>query len=102
MLMFILVMSIKAGNAQNSQEDPLVSNYFFETPIRQALSDISAQTGTIIVPDMSVQGIVSSELVDVPLKQALDMILSSGNFYYRDFGSYILVSSADTPRVPPF
>ena len=91
----LALFSVKAA-AQKVHQKRLVTNYFFETPIRQALSDISAQTGKIIVPDMSVQGIVTCEMQKVPLKQALEMILSSGNFYYRDFGSYILVSSADT------
>jgi len=80
----------------DAKEKQLVTNMFFDTPIRQALSDISAQTGVIILPDISVQGIVTCELQDVPLEQALRIVLSSGSFVFKQMDGYILVGSADS------
>jgi len=59
----------EGGTAEGAgtEGQPLVTNMFYETSLRQALADIAAQTGTIIVPDMSVQGLVTCELKDVPL-----------------------------------
>lgn len=79
----------------NTNREHLVTNMFYDTPVRQALADISAQTGVIILPDISVQGIVTCELREVPLEQALQIILSSGNFAYRQMEGYILVGTAD-------
>ncbi len=90
----------KAEPEKASDSDPnrsqLVTNMFYDTPIRQVLADISAQTGVIILPDISVQGIVTCELQDVPLEQALQIVLSSGNFVFRQMDGYILVGSADS------
>lgn len=84
----------KGGSDAEGQ--PLVTNMFYDTSVRQALSDISAQTGVIILPDISVQGIVTCELQDIPLQQALRIVLSSGNFVFRQMDGYILVGSADS------
>ena len=78
-----------------SAEQPLVTNMFYQTSLIQALSDIAAQTGVIIVPDMSVQGLVTCELQDVPLDQALEIVLSVGNFEFRHMDGYILIGSGD-------
>ncbi len=80
---------------------PRVSNLFFETSLREALVDISSQTGVIIVPDNSVQGLVTCELKDVPLEDALRIVLSVGGFVYRKMDGYILAGSPD-PESPSF
>jgi len=80
----------------------LVTNTFFDTPLRQALADIAAQTGETIVPDLSVQGLVTAELYDVPLPRALDTVLASGNYEWKRMdGGYYLVGSTD-PDSPSF
>jgi len=86
---------------QEAEQEPLVTNMFYDTSLRQALADISAQTGVIIVPDMSVQGIVTCELKDVPLTDALRMVLSVGDYVFREMDGYILVGSTD-PEGPSF
>lgn len=73
----------------------LVTNVFYDTPIRDALMDIASQTGVTIVPDLSVKGIVTCELTDATLEKALDIVLSVGNYVYRNMGDYILVGSLD-------
>jgi len=79
----------------------LVTNMFFETNLRQALSDIATQTGTVIVPDMLVQGIVTCELKDVPLEKALEIVLAGGGYVYKKMDGYYLVGSPD-PKSPSF
>lgn len=82
-------------------EQPLVSNIFFETDIRQVLTDISQQTGIPIIPDNTVQGLVTYEAIDVPLEEALLAVLTPLGFSYRWTGTYYLVGTA-SPDQPSF
>jgi len=93
----------EGGTAEGAgtEGQPLVTNMFYETSLRQALADIAAQTGTIIVPDMSVQGLVTCELKDVPLDRALEIVLSAGQFEFRHMDGFILVGGTD-PESPAF
>ena len=86
---------------ENLLDHKRVTNMYYDTPLRDALMDMATQTGVIIVPDVSVQGLVTCELQGVPLRQALDIALASGNFIYRNMGSYILVGSLN-PDSPSF
>ena len=89
------------GETEPKIKSNTVTNVFFDTPIRDALMDIATQTGTTIVPDETVQGLVTADLNQVPLYKALNIILSGGNFIFRNMGDYILVGSAD-PKSPVF
>ena len=63
-----------AGAAAAGVEEPVdvrVDDVFFDTFIRDALANISIQTGVPIVADTTVTGFVTLELVDVPLRRAL-------------------------------
>lgn len=80
---------------------PLVSNVFTETDLRQALSDISAQTGVTIMADATVQGMVSADIKDLPLEKALNMLLMSGGFAFTKLDDYYLVGLPD-PTNPNF
>ena len=86
---------------RGSSPTGLVTNVFFETDLRSALSDISQQTGKIIVPDMSVQGLVSAELNDVTVEKALDILLAPGGYVYKEMDGFILVTSP-APDSPSF
>lgn len=79
----------------------LVTNMFYETNIRQALTDIATQTGVIIIPDMSVQGIVTCELKDVPLEKALEIVAITGGYVVKKMDGYYLVGSS-SPKSPNF
>ena len=72
----------------------LVSNVFFETDIKQTLSDVATQTATTIMADESVTGFVTLELQNVPLDRALRLILMPGGFVYEQVeeGVYIVTS----------
>lgn len=82
-------------------EQPRITNVFFDTNIRQALSDIAAQAGVSIVPDLTVQGIVSLELNEVPLERALRLVLLAGGFVFLEVepAVYLITSPvADSPN----
>jgi|GEM_PF-869533 len=79
----------------NVMAEVLVNNVFVDTDIRQALRDISGQTGVIIVADNTVEGFVSADLKDVPLERALDMLLSHYGYVYAKKDGYYLVGSPD-------
>lgn len=78
-----------------------VTNIFADEDIRQALRDIAMQSGTVIIPDATVQGVVTCELRNTPVEQALDMVLFAGGYAYKKVGDYYLVGSPD-PKNPSF
>lgn len=80
---------------------PLVTNVFSETDLRQALSDIGAQTGVTIIADSTVQGTVTADLKDVTLERSLSMLLLSGGFAFAKLDGYYLVGLPD-PTNPNF
>jgi type II secretory pathway component GspD/PulD (secretin) len=84
------------------EEHPLITNVFYETEIREALAAISAQSGINIIPDQTVSGFISLELIDVPFEEALRRILSPLGFTFRKMVGYYLVGSAypDNPSFP--
>jgi type IV pilus assembly protein PilQ len=75
---------------------------FYENDIREALAAISSQSGINIIPDQTVYGFITMELVDVPFEEALRRILSPLGFTYRKMVGYYLVGSAypDNPSFP--
>lgn len=97
-LFVVLAFSLGAG-AEEGQ--PLVNLFLFETNLRDALSEISMQTGVNIIPDSTVNGLVTVDLQDVPLEQALRMVLIGGGFAYRKIDDFYLVGLPD-PRSTTF
>lgn len=92
----------ETGEARGPDGYPLVNNVFFDTELRQALSDVASDTGATLVPDLTVQGYVTLELVDAPLERALDLLLLGGGFIWEkmESGAY-LITSID-PKSPNF
>ncbi|MCK4427485.1 MAG: hypothetical protein KAW16_03265, partial [candidate division Zixibacteria bacterium] len=84
------------------EEQLLITNVFYETEVREALAAISAQTGINIIPDQTVYGFISMELIDVPFEEALRRILSPLGFTFRRMVGYYLVGAAypDNPSFP--
>jgi len=70
------------------EAQPKVSNVFMNTDIREAISDIAAQTGVNIVSDASVEGWVTLSLEEVPLEPALAMVSLSSGFTWKKMGDY--------------
>jgi len=86
---------------RSEKGEPLITNVFADTDMRQALSDVAAQAGVIIIPDSTVQGTVSADLKDVPLERALSMLLQTGGFAFAKLDGYYLVGLPD-PANPNF
>jgi type II secretory pathway component GspD/PulD (secretin) len=80
------------ANAQSAQ---LVENVFFETDLRTALEDISAQTGANIVADPSVQGLVTATIEGLTIDDALDVLLAGTGFRVVERPNYYLVFNPD-------
>jgi len=81
------------------EEPILITNVFYDTDIREALSDVASQAQITILVDDSVSGFITLELTDVPLEKALEMVLAPGGFVYKKMDGYYLVSSGslDSP-----
>lgn len=92
------------GQSTKGLPDPgltRISNSFFDTDLRQVLSDLSFDAGVPILSDPTVQGIITYEAIDQPLEDVLKAVLIPLGymFIYAD-GSY-LVGSAK-PDSPAF
>lgn len=98
--LFMLVFGGMAG-AEDVQEQPLVNLFLFDTGIRDALNEITIQTGINIIPDSTVSGRVTVDLQDVPLEQALRVILIGGGFSFRKIDDFYFVGLPD-PRSTTF
>lgn len=85
-----------------SNEQPLVNLLLFETDIREALSEITMQTGVNIIPDSTVSGVITADLHDVPLEKALRMILISGGFTYKKLDEDFYFIGLPDPRSTTF
>jgi len=84
-----------ARAAQATTRPTLVSNVFVDTDLRQALQDVAAQVGAIIIPDPTVTGLVSCELKNVPLDKALEIVLAGTGYVVKKTPDYYLVCSSD-------
>jgi type II secretory pathway component GspD/PulD (secretin) len=86
---------VSAASVDKAAEQKLVTNVFYETSLRQVLTDIATQVGVIIVPDMTVRGVVTCELKDVPLDRAIDIVLAGTGYAVKKTPDYYLVCSVD-------
>jgi type II secretory pathway component GspD/PulD (secretin) len=78
-----------------AQEATQISNVFVETDLRQALEDVSAQSGVNIIADQSVQGVVTVGLQNVTVDEALRLLLAGTGYLVQKNDDYYLVYSAD-------
>lgn len=93
---FLALAATCAGaGAALAQDDVLISNVFVETDLRQALEDVSAQSGINIIADQSVQGVITVGLQNVTVEEALDLLLAGTGYLVEKNDTYFLVYSAD-------
>jgi type IV pilus assembly protein PilQ len=78
-----------------------VTNSFFETDVKQVLTDLSSQTAVPMVWDAAVQGLVTYEAVDRPLEEVLNAVLLPLGFSYRFLDGTYYIGSSD-PKSPSF
>lgn len=95
----IIVILISSLLPIDARANNLVNATFVDTEIRQAIYDISGQTGVIVIPDSTVEGFVTLELKGVPFERALDMLLSQGGYVYSRRDGYYLVGSPDIKNI---
>ena len=75
------------------QQAYLITNSFFETDLRQVLTDLSMETGIPIIWDTTVEGLVTFEAIDVPFEDVLRSILLPAGFVYSSQqGTYFVGS----------
>lgn len=102
---FIVLATILAFSlgvvASEADAQPLVNLFLFDTSVKDALSEITMQTGINIIPDSTVSGLVTADLQDVPLEQALRIILIGGGFSFRKIDDFYFVGLPD-PRSTTF
>lgn len=87
--------SQSASTAPSQKPSSLVSNVFVETDLREALGDISAQSGINIIADPSVQGVVTVGLQKVSVEKALHILLAGTPYEVKKTPDYYLVFSPD-------
>ncbi|MFW6006992.1 MAG: type II secretion system protein GspD [Bacillota bacterium] len=100
-VLFLLTILLFSLVAVSKAEEPMVSALYFDTDIREALNDLMLQTGINIIADETVTGLVTVDIEETTLENALKLILLSGGYSYRRFDDVYLISLAD-PRSPAF
>lgn len=94
-ILLLLLMLLDSYVLLAREDQPLVTMLFFETDLREALNEISLQTGVNIIMDHTVSGMVTADIQDLPLEKALDMILMSGGYTYKKYDDFYFVGLAD-------
>ncbi|MFP4015661.1 MAG: type II secretion system protein GspD [Halanaerobiales bacterium] len=80
----------------NEDGQPLVTILLYETDLREAIKEISLQTGVNIIADQTVSGTVTADLEGVPLEKALRIILISGGYTFRKIDDFYFIGLPDT------
>ncbi|MEJ2647971.1 MAG: hypothetical protein P8016_06135, partial [Sedimentisphaerales bacterium] len=71
----------------------LVSENFLAEDLLIALDTLSSASGVPIIYEDTVQGIVNCKFTDVPLSEALKMVLAGTPYYFKKMDSYYLVGA---------
>ncbi len=71
---------------------------FFEFELTEALNELSLQTGIPIIADDFLEGLITLQFEGY-LTDALEVITSKGDFAYKVYEDYILVSEMTNPKV---
>lgn len=100
-LLLVLSSLVKAENETPKNEEPLVTAVFFDSDLREALKEISLQTGTAIIMDENIKGVVTMDLKGVPLEKALRMLVSGGGYMFRKVEDFYIIGLPD-PKNPTF
>lgn len=78
---------------KKSLDFPPIELMLYDADLREALNELSMLTGLSIISDFTVEGYVSTNITDATLEEALDMLLSAGNYGYKIFDNHVLVGS---------
>jgi len=78
-----------------SNADSIVNLSLRDADVTQVLRMFADQAGMNIIFASGVEGTVTMDLVDIPLKEALDLVVKTHNLYYDIKANTIVVSSQD-------
>jgi len=82
------------GDMSTGPGGQLISNTFIDNDLpTEVLPAIAAQAGISIIPDETVAGIITADLVNVPLETALDIVLAGTPYIVKKTPYYYLVCS---------
>ena len=97
MVLVIGICPALSGDAPTAEEpaEPLVTNVWVETEVRQVIQDISLQTGVPIICDHTVQGVVTIAVQDMPLEDVLERVCAVGGYDFLKINNYYVVGKAD-------
>lgn len=88
--------AIPQGTMQtNGNTNGRITNTWADSDLRQALRDIAEQARVTIIPDGTVQGILSVTVENKNLEDALDIVCRSGGFAFRKIDDYYVVGLPD-------
>ncbi|MBI9104856.1 MAG: type II and III secretion system protein [Spirochaetales bacterium] len=90
-----LIEELEQRRAETEVSGPLVSGSYFDTDIRAVLMELSVKTGIKLIPDQSVQGMLTLSFAEMRLEEVLNMILYSGGWAFKKENGYYLIGSAD-------
>ncbi len=87
-----------AVDADLSMEDdqPRITNSFFESDLRVVLSDLSMEAGVPILYGGGLEGLVTYDAIDQPLEEVLESILLPLGYAFRERGGKYFVGSIST------
>jgi len=91
------------GGLTSGAGQVLITNPFVDNDlVTEVLPALATQAGISIIPDNSVTGIVTADLVDVPLDTALDIVLAGTPYVVKKTPYYYLVCSGEIQNNPLF
>jgi type II secretory pathway component GspD/PulD (secretin) len=75
--------------------DSIVNLSLREADVTQVLRMFADQAGMNIIFSSGVEGSVTMDLVDIPLAQALDLVIATNNLFYDIKGNTLVISTSD-------
>lgn len=91
---------ISEGGVNAGGSDTLISLDLKDAEISNVLKILGEKSGLNIIADSSVRGRMTLFLKDVPLWEAIELVLKSNNYAYQRVNFNLLISSAD--KLPRF
>jgi len=105
----LIVCLLFAGSAlsqeiisSKAEEQPTVSNVWFEADIRSAFEDLASQAGITILVDDYVEGLITLSLEDVTIDEAIKTMCMKGSYDYRKLKDDLFIISSVDPDSPTF
>ena len=97
-LLVVILLAAQVGLVLASEElasEPLVSMIFIQDDLRDAITELVLQTGVNIIVDDSVYGLVTLDLVDVPLDRALRLMTMAGGYQVHKVEDFYFIGSSN-------